>query len=106
MLLAKNGIQITFGLHIFLQNVIKEHTHISGNKQEHTCGTCKAQLLPLYDLQDNKILMCISLFIKYIVPASSKGKLAQHGRKFCGCCEGEEIAACPCIIELKAACSF
>lgn len=104
MLLAKNGIQITFGLDIFLQDIIKEHTHISSNKQEHTCGTCKPQLLlPLYDLQDNKILMCISLFIKYIVHASNKGKLAQHGRKFCGCCKGEEIPAYPCIIELKAA---
>lgn len=38
-----------------------------------------------------------------MVPASNKGKLAQHGRKFPGCCKDEEIQAYPCIIELKAA---
>lgn len=61
--------------------------------------------LPLYDLQDNEILMCISLFIKHMVPASNNGKLAQYGRKFHGSCK-EEIPEYPCIIELKAACSF
>ena len=46
----------------FLHDVIKEHTHVSGNKQEHICGICKAQLfLPLYDPQDKETLMYISV---------------------------------------------
>lgn len=90
---------------IFLQDIFYKlkSTLTLWVTKRNTCGTCKAQLfLPLYDLHDNKVLICT----KYMVPIPNKGKMAQHGRKFCGGCKDEEIQAYSSITELHAACSF
>lgn len=66
----------------------------------------KAQLLLLlYNLWDNKILLCVSVFRKCAMSVSNKGKMIRPGGKFCSHCKHEEISAYPCIIEVKSACS-
>lgn len=63
---------------VFFYKVFRAH-HVSGVRQEHTSGTCKAQLfLPIYDLQDKEIFLCLFLFIKDMLPTSNNGKLTQQ----------------------------